>query len=654
MRFLPTLPHVLLLALLTASGIARAAPPSAQQLFQPAQLSGAELSPSGRHVALRVGGPEGRNRLAVLDLATMKSTVVASFRDADIDMFHWVNDDRLVFDQTVTLTGPGLADAGAGLFSVHRDGTGFRDLVRANPQGFLKEKELGRELLPWQTHWYAAHPARQGPEVLVAQPEEFGLKAYGHVRLLSLNTASGSHREVDVPKHSQDWLFDARGEPRVATVVQENRIRHLWRDEAGAWSVLEEGERYGERPWEPDHLSSDGRLFVRARAGRDTVGLYTYDLQRRALNEPPVLAPAGFDIHPEYITTDRGLIGVRHTIDASVTEWFDPGMKAVQARVDAVLKSTVNEITPPSRPAAPWVLVEAYSDVQPGTWYLFNTELGKFVKLGSALPGLDAQALGSTDFVRYKARDGLEIPAWLTLPPGPKQPRALVVLVHGGPWVRGRAWGFDREVQFLASRGYAVLEPEFRGSTGYGERLFKAGWKQWGQAMQDDLADGVRWAVAQGHADPKRVCIGGASYGGYAVLMGLVRDPDVYRCGFEWVGVTDLNLLYDVGWSDTSDLYKQHGMPRMIGDPQQDAAMLKAHSPLAQAHRIQRPLLMAHGAYDVRVPIVHGEKLRDALKARGAEVEWVVYDEGHGWRQPETQIDFWSRVEKFLARHLVP
>lgn len=243
MRFLPTLPHLVLLALLAATGIARAAPPSAQQLFQPAQLSGAELSPSGRHVALRVAGPEGRNRLAVLDLETMKSTVVASFREADVDMFHWVNDDRLVFDQTVTLTGPGLAEAGAGLFAVQRDGSGFRELVRANPQGFLKEVDLGRELLPWQTHWYAAHPARQGPEVLVAQPEEFSLKTYGHVRLLSLNTASGSHREVEVPKHSQGWLFDAQGTPRQATVVRDNSVQFLWRGTDGAWATLDEGDR---------------------------------------------------------------------------------------------------------------------------------------------------------------------------------------------------------------------------------------------------------------------------------------------------------------------------------------------------------------------------------------------------------------------------
>ena len=259
--------------------------------------------------------------------------------------------------------------------------------------------------------------------------------------------------------------------------------------------------------------------------------------------------------------------------------------------------------------------------------------------------------------VHYAARDGLQIPAWLTVPRGAERKNLpLVVLVHGGPWTRGEEWRWNPEVQFLAARGYAVLEPEFRGSTGYGTKLFKAGFKQWGLGMQNDLADGVRWSVDQGLVDPKRVCIAGSSYGGYAVLMGLINDPQVYRCGVEWLGPADIDLLYTATWGDASDAYKTYGMPRLIGDRVADAAQIKATSPILNAGKIRSPLLMAYGGEDFRVPIEHGEKMRAALaKQSNAEVEWAVYDkEGHGWRTWATTLDFWNRVAAFLDKNIGP
>jgi dipeptidyl aminopeptidase/acylaminoacyl peptidase len=176
--------------------------------------------------------------------------------------------------------------------------------------------------------------------------------------------------------------------------------------------------------------------------------------------------------------------------------------------------------------------------------------------------------------------------------------------------------------------------------------------------MQDDIADGVQWAVEKGYADPKRVCIAGASYGGYATLMGLVNDPDLYKCGIDWVGVTDIKLLYTGHWLFTSDLperWKKYGMPDLIGDLEKDAAQLKATSPLEQAARIRHPLLLAYGGADMRVPLVHGTKFRDAVKASNKDVEWIEYaEEGHGWALAKNRIDFWTRVEKFLDRNIGP
>ena len=177
--------------------------------------------------------------------------------------------------------------------------------------------------------------------------------------------------------------------------------------------------------------------------------------------------------------------------------------------------------------------------------------------------------------------------------------------------------------------------------------------KQWGLAMQDDLADAVDWAVKKGWTDPDRVCIAGASYGGYAALMGLVRHHDKYRCAINWVGVTDIDLMYSIHWSDTTDQWKRQGMPLLIGDRANDADQLRAASPVRQADKLRRPVLMAYGLDDPRVPLDHGVAMKDALERHKQAVEWITYpDEGHGWLRLETEIDFWTRVEKFLGRHI--
>jgi dipeptidyl aminopeptidase/acylaminoacyl peptidase len=227
-------------------------------------------------------------------------------------------------------------------------------------------------------------------------------------------------------------------------------------------------------------------------------------------------------------------------------------------------------------------------------------------------------------------------------------------MVHGGPWVRGSHWRWASTRQFLASRGYLVIEPEFRGSTGFGNHLFRAGWRQWGRAMQDDVADVVGWAVGKKLADPSKVCIIGASYGGYATIMGLIRHPELYRCGAAWVAVTDPRLMFQ--WTDLGDMGtegREFSLPKLIGDPKADAAMLESVTPVLLADRIKSPLLLAVGGADRRVLPEHGRRLRDEMKAAGHAPEYVEYPtEGHGWLQLETRVDFARRLEDFLARNL--
>lgn len=629
--------------------------PPASAFFDSEVFSGATLSPDGRRVAFLSGGKDRRLQLGVIELQSMQPRMVAAFKDADIGRVAWVGDTRLVFDLSVTLTGPGLADRGQGLFGVNADGSDLRQLVRTT-RVFVTAGDADPDLLPWFMSLHTVPARRDDDSVIVVGVEGVEGKEASHLSVRRIETRRGRGREMEVPTHTKELLFDRRGEPRVVVTARGNERQVQWRNPQGAWEVIDRSSRFDNVYFQPLLVDAEDRLWVSSRGADGFDVLHTYDPAARRRSDKPALALAGFDVRPEFVQTHDKLLGVRTVTDAEVTVWFDPAMKALQEWLDQRLPGTTNRISVPWRAATPWLLVESESDRDPPQTLLLHAETRRLVRLGSAHPQLQPAQLGRMDFHRIKARDGLEIPAYLTLPPGAAAGKRLplVLLVHGGPYVRGWRWGFDAEVQFLASRGYAVLAPEFRGSTGFGDRHFRAGFKQWGLAMQDDLADAVKWAVAQGVADADRVCIAGASYGGYAALMGLVNDPGLYRCAISWVGVTDIGLLFEASWSDLSDAWRTHGMTALIGDPKDDAARFASTSPLRQAARIKAPVLMAYGRYDVRVPLVHGERMRDALRGHGNAPEWVVYDEGHGWQSAETRIDFWTRVERFLARHLGP
>ena len=642
-----------------AAGSAQAGPgaggtaglPPLAAFFGPPSLSGAALSPDGRAVAARVAGRgDGEHAvLVVLDLQTMQPTVVASFKDSGVARFAWVNERRLVFDVESDQSGPGL-------FAVDRDGKESRQLVET-VRAFVQagNASASREL-PWNTRLLRVVGTPGSDEVYVIRPEEVSAEKIDYFKLLRLNTRSGRAVEVDTPLNAFDWTFDTEGRLRLVTTVRGARVAvHLAPAGGGTdgWKVVAEFPRFAPEAIQPRHVDAEGRIYVEA-VHADKAALFTLDPATGKLSAQPVLASQGFDLHPEFLTDGARLLGWRYTVDAEVTQWLDPKLEALQAAVDGALKATVNRLQLPRQGDSPWVLVEAFSDRQPQLALAYHRETKRFTRLGNERPGIEPRAMGSSDFVRIRARDGLEIPAYLTLPAGKeKKLLPLVVLVHGGPWVRGSSWRWQAEVQFLASRGYAVLQPEFRGSTGFGQRHFRAGFKQWGRAMQDDLADAAQWAIAQGVADPARIAIAGASYGGYATLMGLVRNPELFRCGVSWVGVTDPALLYSVSWSDTTRDAKRHTLPELLGDPVADAAMLREASALTHAAKIRQPLLLAYGERDERVPLVHGERLREALRPHNRDVEWVVYEkEGHGWWYAATRLDFWGRVERFLARHL--
>jgi dipeptidyl aminopeptidase/acylaminoacyl peptidase len=457
------------------------------------------------------------------------------------------------------------------------------------------------------------------------------------------------------PADMVDWVIDRHGIPR-AGIAQEadGEVGVYWRSsEAAKWQKIAHHKRY-EPGAIPVAFDGDATLIVASNIGRDKRALFRYDPEKKALGE--LIAE-----HPQ-VDLDHGLVydpkkgrivGVSYESSRREQAWFDDDWARVAAAVERALPNRHNTI---SRSVdGNLALIESGSDVDAGTYYLLDLERRRMERLADIRHDIKAQEMPRRQAVRYRARDGLEIPAILTLPRDqPANNLPLVVYVHGGPWVRGASLEWRDEPAFLGSLGYAVLEPHFRGSAGLGARHFTASFKQWGKAMQDDLDDGVDWLAAQGTVDASRVCIMGGSYGGYAVMMGLARDPARWKCGINFVGVTDIQLMYDVTWSDFAySTFLDYSAREMMGDPVADAAQLKATSPIEQAHRIKAPVLMAYGGLDRRVPLVHGQKMRDALLSREVPVEWVVYaEEGHGFIVEANRYDFYRRVAAFLDKHL--
>jgi dipeptidyl aminopeptidase/acylaminoacyl peptidase len=299
-------------------------------------------------------------------------------------------------------------------------------------------------------------------------------------------------------------------------------------------------------------------------------------------------------------------------------------------------------------------LVGVERDVDPGSMYLFNRETGKIEKLYESRPELPSEHLASMQAIRYTARDGTEIPAYLTLPKG-VEPRNLPVVVHphGGPWARD-TWGYNAYVQFLANRGYAVLQPNFRGSTGYGQGFLNAGNEEWGRGiMQQDITDGVNYLIEEGIADPERVGIFGGSYGGYATLAGLAFTPELYAAGISFVGPSNLiTLIQSVPpyWEPIKQKYLKR-----VGNPNnpEDRSRLRRQSPLFSAEQIDDPLLVIQGANDPRVPKAESDQIVVAVRESGQEVQYLVApNEGHGFRKEDNRLAVTAAIERFFARHL--
>lgn len=441
---------------------------------------------------------------------------------------------------------------------------------------------------------------------------------------------------------------DERLQVRVAVRMTEDGGGELLLREGDAWRVF---YRWALEDVfvQPVTLRKD-TLYLVSAVGRNTMALLAYDLRT---GEEQVLAEdPEYDLSTEVLFHRRAERPEAVAVVREKKEWIvlDPALEADFRRLEAVEPGRQLHIMGRDLANRRWV-VAFEGDRQSVHYYLYERETGEARLLLVAKPDLEQYTLAEMRPVRIPARDGLTLHGYLTLPLG-VEPKGLpaVLVPHGGPWARD-VWGYAPWAQWLANRGYAVLQVNFRGSTGYGKAFLNAGNKQWGRKMQDDLTDAVRWLIEQGIAAPQRIGIMGGSYGGYATLAGLTFTPELYACGVDIVGPSNLfTLLESIPpyWKPMVALFHTR-----MGHPERDADLLRAVSPLFHAENIRAPLLIGQGANDPRVKRQESLQIVEALRRLGREVEYVEYpDEGHGFFKPENRLDFFRRAERFLAQHL--
>jgi len=626
-------------------------PVAIEAFFSHPEIGEVALAPSGKHLALTVPSKDGRMELAVVDTELTKPpVVVASDRRIDIGSFYWVNDDWLIYDVVDLQRGGGDQNFGSGLFSVRRDGSGARVLIHSGAA------TNALTALGWN-HALLFVPRNGGAEVIVGEHYRDNVGELVNVTPKRLDVTNGRVTSVllGYPNYTRGWVFNRNGDARVAIAHHNGATEVFWRSgERDDWKSLGRVP-YTEFGWSPVAVDDSDVLYVTKRGSDSASVLTRFDFKAGAPELEPIASAPGFDFAGTPLMSAGKVVGLRLETDAETTIWFDPHRKELQAIADARFAGRVNRITCSDCTGNAVVLVHSYSDRAPGDFWIYREKTREWAGVGSVRPKIDEHRMATLDLHRIRARDGSDLPVWVTTPAEKATgPRPAVVLVHGGPWLRGTEWEWNAAAQFLASRGYVVIEPEFRGSRGYGFEHFRKGWRNWGTSMQDDVVDAARWAADKGIVDPKRICIGGGSYGGYATLMGVIRYPDVYRCGVAYVAVTDPRLLFANNWqNDSTREMREFSTPLLVGDPVKDAEMLKAAAPVERASEIRIPILMAFGLRDARVPIEHGTRMRAAMRATGHEPEYVVYeDEGHGWLKMENRIDFWRRVETFLAKQL--
>ncbi len=458
------------------------------------------------------------------------------------------------------------------------------------------------------------------------------------------------------PGNISEWNSDHDGKIRLATVTDGTDTILMYRaNESDEFKPIIKTNYRSEVT--PQFFSADNKSFYAiSNRARDKKALVLIDPTKPDA-EQLVYERKDVDLWSSaWSRLKKKLTFAQYQTDRTGRQFFDTETQALYASILAAVKGKMESpdinIQSTTKLEDKFI-VAASNDRTEGARYVYDRASNSLTQLAVINPKIAEADMAMMKPVSYQSRDGLTINGYLTLPVG-KEAKNLACIVnpHGGPWARD-SWGFNPEVQFLANRGYCVLQMNFRGSTGYGRTFWEASFKQWGKAMQNDITDGVQWLVKQGIADPKRVGIYGASYGGYATLAGVTFTPDLYAAAVDYVGVS--NLLTFMKTIPPYWELERAKMYEMVGNPEKDADALKAVSPVFHVDKIKTPLFVAQGAKDPRVNKDESDQVVAALKKRGVSVDYMVKDnEGHGFSNQENQFEFYAAMEKFFGQYLKP
>jgi dipeptidyl aminopeptidase/acylaminoacyl peptidase len=641
------------------TGSALAAPPPVETFFKPIAYPQMKISPAGTHVAVLYPA-NGATNLAVIDLTASAGAPLTGYAaPANVRRMYWKSNDRLIYEvDDYDHYGNKVHNIGA----VNRDGKNHimlmdnRDPVGAT--GYYSEEVLDLKL---EDPSHVLLASELGSPGFPAIYDTDAVSVWQQMRSQAeSNRSPFATRRIKVasaPGRNCEYTVDLTGEVRVCLSTEADLSRQLLyrADKSAPWQALAHfSEATGyiiPLGFAPDNKT----LYVLSNFGGDTLALFEFDPAAKTLGKRLFGAP-GVDIANGIFAADgRRLLGVRYQRDRSYVWYLDKNTAEIQTALSKAFPEYRVAIYSQSQDGKR-AIIQVDNDQTPGRFYLYDDVKQNVSMISERAPWIDPKIMGTVTTIQFKSRDGLQLNGYLTVPPGREAKNLpLIVNPHGGPFGIRDYDGWNPDTQFLASRGYAVLQVNFRGSAGYGAAFQQAGKGEWGGRMQDDITDGVNWAVQQGLADKSRVAIMGASYGGYAAMMGLVLTPDVYRCGITLSGVSDLPEIFDP-LVRTNNVQRERSREELrfwsdaFGESKNEG-YLRDRSPVNNVQKIRAPVFIAHGVDDLVVPYSTASRFRDALQGAGKSVEFYGRpDEGHGFIKEANNVELFTKIEHFLQK----
>jgi len=605
------------------------------------QFRDIKISPQGDYVAASAV-VDGRTVLSLIRLADMKGVNVLPRDGDEVANFWWVAPHRVFYSVGTKIGGLEQPALTGELFGVDADGTDKRLMIGFRGQGHPVSADLISPL-----------SVRDG-KVLIAKYSWNNSRDGAFPVAAQFDVDKGISTDVGTaPMLNAEFVADNKGEVRFAYGMgKDQKMRVYYRAKKGdSWDLVFEEAKDSPRVAPLRFNRTGDGVYFNCGGAKGVGGVCLWDVATRKLTTVWSGAESGLQ---EFVTAfdDQDVVAIRSMPNRAATTLLDKNARESKLLVSLMQQFPGQDvrITSHTRDGGKAVvLVE--SDTDPGQFFLYDAEARKLTFLLARRPWIKPEQMAPMEPVLLKARDGLPLHGYLTRPPGKSDAKhlPLVVFVHGGPYFIRDSWGYDPDVQALASRGYAVLQVNFRGSGGYGDAFVRAGFRQWGGTMQDDVTDATRWAIAEGIADAGRICIFGASYGGYAALEGATREPDLYRCAIGYVGVYDLRLMYSRGDIPQS-VFGENYLKMVLGE---DESILWDRSPIAHLDRLKAKVMLIVGGADRRVPPVQGENLHSALNKAHVEHEWLYQrTEGHGFYDEKHREELLESVMAFLDRNI--